>query len=227
MSPDGRQILGEGEIVFDGTLNHPTAEGPKMHKLGGYYYISLPAGGVVCGWQLILRSKNILGPYEEKVVLSQQGTKINGPHQGALVDDVQGNWWFVHFQDRQPYGRICHLQPVHWEDDWPLIGINQDQNGIGEPVTTWNIPASISGPADESLPAGSTVIPAATDEFNSAVLGLQWQWHSNHQDDWYSLKAAPGKLRLFAQALPEEGITFLGSVIGQKVPAPSIACQYG
>jgi beta-xylosidase len=61
----------------------PTVEGPKLYKRNGYYYIFAPAGGVNEGWQIVLRSKNIYGPYERKVVLAQGKTNINGPHQGA------------------------------------------------------------------------------------------------------------------------------------------------
>ena len=97
MSPDGSRLLGPGQIVFHQPERHPTIEGPKFFKKDGWYYILAPAGGVQNGWQLALRSKNIFGPYEDKIVLAQGGTDVNGPHQGALVDTVDDGWWFVHF----------------------------------------------------------------------------------------------------------------------------------
>jgi len=69
MRPDGTQLLDEGRHVFDGHDAHPTVEGPKLYKRNGYYYIFAPAGGVATGWQLVLRSRNIYGPYTEKIVL--------------------------------------------------------------------------------------------------------------------------------------------------------------
>lgn len=39
---------------------------------------------------MVLRSKNINGPYEAKTVLAQGNTEINGPHQGAWVDTASG-----------------------------------------------------------------------------------------------------------------------------------------
>jgi beta-xylosidase len=135
MNPEGTKVLDKGVHVFDGHDAHPTVEGPKMYKRNGYYYIFAPAGGVATGWQLVLRSKNIYGPYEEKVVLEQGSTKINGPHQGAWVDTPSGEDWFYHFQDVDAGGRIVHLQPMKWEKDWPFIGID-NKNGIGEPVLT-------------------------------------------------------------------------------------------
>ena len=113
MAPDGSKLLGEGEIVFHEPEKHPTLEGPKFFKKDGWYYILAPAGGVETGWQLALRSKNIYGPYEDKIVLAQGGTDINGPHQGALVDTPDDGWWFIHFQDAGVYGRIIHSATRH------------------------------------------------------------------------------------------------------------------
>jgi beta-xylosidase len=213
MAPNCSQILGEGEIVYNNPAKHPTLEGPKLHKRNGWYYISAPAGGVQNGWQVILRSRSIYGPYEDKIVLAQGNSNINGPHQGALVDTPQGDWWFVHFQDADVYGRIIHLQPVRWEDDWPLIGINQNENGVGEPVMEYKKPA-----------AGDICIPQTSDDFQSPELGLQWQWNANHYDDWYSLSENPGHLRLYPQnANPD--IRLQPNLLLQKFPARSFSVE--
>lgn len=140
MSEDGTRATGEDRFIFDGRKTQPTIEGPKVYKKGGYYYIFAPAGGVRTGWQTVLRATSIYGPYEEKIVMAQGSTKINGPHQGGLVDTKHGEEWFLHFQDRGAYGRIVHLQPVKWSNGWPIIGENPDKNGIGEPVLTYKKP---------------------------------------------------------------------------------------
>ena len=103
-------------------MGHPTIEGPKFYKRGGYYYIFAPAGGVKPGWQAVLRAKSVFGPYEDRIVLRQGRTDVNGPHQGALIELANGESWFLHFQDRGAYGRMVHLQPVRWVDDWPVMG---------------------------------------------------------------------------------------------------------
>ncbi|HCX20264.1 MAG TPA: glycoside hydrolase, partial [Cytophagales bacterium] len=172
LTPEGDEILDKGVIVFDGHENHETIEGPKFYKRNGYYYIFAPAGGVPIGWQLILRSKNIYGPYEEKIVLAQGNTEINGPHQGGMVELDNGETWFVHFQDKEAYGRIVHLEPVNWINDWPIMGNDPDGDGTGEPVITYKKPG---------LPKAKPMNPADTDEFNVAKLGLQWQWSANPQ----------------------------------------------
>ena len=118
----------------DGHELDPTFEGPKLYKRNGYYYIFAPAGGVTTGWQLVLRSKNIYGPYERKVVMDQGSTAVIGPHQGAWVTTKTGEDWFLHFQDKGPYGRVMHLQPMKWLAGWPVIGAHKDRGGKGEPV---------------------------------------------------------------------------------------------
>jgi beta-xylosidase len=217
MAPDGSRLLGEGEIVFHDPARHPILEGPKFLKRDGWYYILAPAGGVETGWQVALRSRNIYGPYEDKIVLEQGRTAINGPHQGALVDTPNGEWWFLHFQDAGIYGRIVHLQPARWDDGWPLMGVNQDGNGIGEPVLHHAKPAGLS--------AGNRVIPQTSDEFDSPRPGWQWQWQANHRDGWCSLTSRKGWLRLYPQPVAHEDLTRVPNLLLQKFPARSFTFE--
>ena len=208
MDPDGTRLLDDGVLVYDGHSQDPTVEGPKFYKRNGYYYIFAPAGGVPRGWQLALRSKDIYGPYERKVVLQQGKTAINGPHQGGWVDTPAGECWFVHFQDKGPYGRVVHLQPMKWVDDWPVVG---DQ---GEPVPRFRKP---------SVGRGWPILtPAESDEFNGSQIGLQWQWHANPQPGWAFPSPALGALRLYAIPRPEGFRSFwdVPNLLLQKFPAP-------
>ena len=193
MSADGRQLLDDGVTVYTG----PVAEGTKFLKRNGYYYLIIPEGGVGQGWQTVLRSRNIYGPYEKRVVLDQGSTNVNGPHQGALVDTPDGQWWFYHFQESSPRGRVVHLQPARWKDDWPLMGVDIDGNGIGEPVAVWPCPM----PSKPSLPQMSDEFDG-TEKFwvgqQQRTLGLQWQWNHNPADDSWSLTTRKGFLTLKA-----------------------------
>lgn len=208
MSPDGRRLLGEGQELFH-TPHHLYLEGPKVHKLNGWYYILCPGGGVQTGWQVVFRSRNLWGPYEEKIVLEQGSTTINGPHQGALIDGPDDSWWFMHFQDCGPYGRMPHLQPVRWEDGWPLMGVDHDGNGVGEPVEVWSKPV-----------AGAEMrVPETSDDFASPRLGPQWQWNANHEEDWFSLSERPGWLRLRGGEGNSSDLTMFPRFLGQKFPA--------
>ncbi len=213
MSPDGTRLLGQSRIVYDGHETQPTIEGTKFYKHNGDYYIFSPAGGVPTGWQVVLRSKSPWGPYEERVVMAQGASETNGPHQGAWIDTPSGEHWFMHFQDKDAYGRVVHLQPMEWTaDGWPVIGVDKDGDGVGEPVSRYRKPA---------LKDSGTFQPAESDGFDNVDLGLQWQWHGVPSPYWYFLDARNSALRLYSvdQA---EGWHNLGdspNLLLQKTPA--------
>ena len=216
MSRDGRHILTDPVTVFDGTLTNPTIEGPKLYKRNDYYYIFAPAGGVETGWQTVLRSKNIYGPYEYRIVMHQGNTKINGPHQGGYVEDIKGDGYFLHFQDKGPYGRICHLQPVDWNADWPFIGQEQNGDGIGEPVEEWKVPSHKKTDLGKGIPT--------SDDFNNETLGIQWQWQANPSPNWYSLSKREGYLSLYTinnQTRDENLMWYAPNLCTQILQAPN------
>jgi beta-xylosidase len=213
MSTDATRLLDDGVIVFDGHEGDPTVEGPKFYKLNGYYYIFAPAGGVATGWQLVLRSKHVYGPYERKIVLAQGKTAINGPHQGALVDTPTGEWWFMHFQDKAAYGRVVHLQPVVWRNGFPVIGADPDGDGIGEPVARFRKPN-----VGRTYPIET---PMDSDEFNGSTLGPQWQWHANSEPAWAFPFPQKGVLRLYSVERPAglKNLWDAPNLLLQKFPA--------
>lgn len=213
IEPDCSGVLDDGQFIYDGHATQPTIEGPKLYKRNGYYYIFAPAGGVKPGWQTVLRSKNIYGPWEEKIVLHQGNSPVNGPHQGAWVDTPDGQDWFLHFQDVGNAGRIVHLQPMHWENDWPVIGVNA-VDGCGEPVLRYKKPeVGATYPIDT---------PEDSDFFEGDRLGLQWQWNANYKKEWYDLK--DGQLLLHAQtADPKTQLCDISNLLLQKWPAPEFS----
>jgi beta-xylosidase len=210
LNDDGTKVIDQGRIVYDGHQLDPTIEGPKFYKRNGYYYIFAPAGGVATGWQTVLRSKNIFGPYERKVVMDQGSSAVNGPHQGAWVDTPSGEDWFIHFQDKGVFGRVVHLQPMKWVNDWPVIGKDKDGDGKGEPLLTSKKPAVEKQPI---------VAPAESDEFNDAVAGLQWQWQANPTAIWSFVNN--GSLRLYSQKIPDDAKSYwdVPNIFMQKFPA--------
>jgi beta-xylosidase len=216
MAPDGMSINPQPVLVFDGQKNHTTIEGPKLYKRNGFYYIFAPAGGVKPGWQTILRSKNIYGPYEDKIVLHQGNTNINGPHQGGFLELESGESWFIHFQDKDAYGRIVHLQPVNWVNNWPLMGADVNNDGIGEPIHTYQKPTVKRKSKPLTIPT--------SDEFNTTTLGLQWQWHANPKTEW-AFTSPYGYLRMNCVMPPSAEINFweLPSLLLQKLPSNEFA----
>ena len=197
LSADGTTLLDSGEVIIDGNKipDWNTLEGPKLYKRNSYYYVFAPSGGVTTGYQAVFRSKNIRGPYEHRNVLDQGHTAINGPHQGAWVDTPSGEDWFLHFQDSGAYGRVVHLQPMTWHDDWPVIGADPDGDGKGEPVLIHRKPN-----VGHDYPATA---PQTSDEFDRPMLGRQWQWNANPRADWASLTSRPGFLRLASVPAPK------------------------
>jgi len=211
LSPDGRRVVGEGRAVFEGGAKHPTIEGPKLYKRDGWYWIFAPAGGVKPGWQVALRARSVYGPYEDRIVLAQGSTAVNGPHQGAWVTAPDGADWFLHFQDRGAWGRVVHLQPMRWKDGWPVMGADTDGDGTGEPVASFRKPVAGEPPRE----------PQTSDEFDGTSFGLQWQWQANPDASWSALNG--GGLRLKAVPATAAGDTLwaAGHLLLQKLPAPA------
>lgn len=213
LSADGTKAIGDPVMVYDGGNANRTVEGPKFYKRDGWYWIMAPAGGVATGWQLAMRSKSPYGPYECKTVMAQGKTNINGPHQGGWIHTAQGEDWFMNFQDKGAYGRVVHLNPVHWVKGWPVMGIDKDGDLCGVPVTTYKKP-NVGG---EKITVEN---PVESDEFNTPALGLQWQWHANY-DQAFGQPTPYGFYRLYTHKLSENYVSLweAPNLLLQKTPA--------
>lgn len=213
LNKEGTAVISDPVLVFDGNdgVNH-TIEGAKFYKRNGFYYLFAPAGGVVSGWQLVMRSKDVYGPYEARIVMAQGKTDINGPHQGGWVDTPAGESWFLHFQDKGAYGRVLHLNPMKWVNDWPVIGVDRDGDGCGDPVSRYRKPKT-----DKMYPIET---PVESDEFDIRKLGLQWEWHANYQDV-FGFTTNMGYARIYGHELSPHFKNFweVPNLLMQKFPA--------
>lgn len=213
LNKEGTKVISDPVLVFDGNdgVNH-TIEGAKFYKRNGFYYLFAPAGGVVSGWQLVMRSKNVYGLYEPRIVMAQGKTDINGPHQGGWVDTPAGESWFLHFQDKGAYGRVLHLNPMKWVNDWPIIGVDRDGDGCGDPVSRYRKPKT-----DKTYPIET---PVESDEFDTRKLGLQWEWHANYQDV-FGFTTNMGYARIYGHELSSHFKNFweVPNLLMQKFPA--------
>jgi beta-xylosidase len=178
--------IGKDVAVFKGDIK-PGLEGTHVYKVNGYYYLYATYGGPN-GFQVALRSKNIYGPYEEKMVICDTATGPNkGVHQGALIETPSGEWWTILFTDKGAFGRMPSLQPITWKENWPIAGVN------GKGVTTYRKPNVGKTYPIKTLPT--------SDEFDSRTLGMQWGWNHNPDSTKWSLTQQPGSLRLFTTKL--------------------------
>ena len=231
LTSDGLSVKTPSRIIYDGHEENPTCEGPKLYKKDGYYYIFHPAGGVEFGWQVVQRSKNIYGPYEWKTTLQQGKTDINGPHQGAWVEDTEGGNWFFHFRDVGVAGRIVYLEPVEWKEGWPIMGSR------GEPVSGYEVSGSsssnglsglksskglngLSGLKSSKSSKSSKDLSwgnfARRDEFDSTALALDWQWAGGYVNPtWYYCDSQNSRLRLYSYP---EGEELMENMLLQKIP---------
>jgi beta-xylosidase len=154
---------GRDSLVYTGTIRHGL-EGTHVYKIDGYYYLYCTYGGRD-GIQVAMRSRNIYGPYDEKIVLR---------------DTVPGVTFGIHRErsfKRKPVngGPSClltavrwafpSLQPVRWEDGWPVAGLD------GRGVITYKKPDVGKIHTVKQLPA--------SDDFNVTSLGMQWGWNHN------------------------------------------------
>ena len=219
LAADVRSVKGENKLIWDKGIPTPSGssaqgkqynmEGSHMYKINGYYYLTCPAGGTE-GWQVCLRSKNIYGPYETKIIAQDESSyPNNGLHQGGMVQLKDGSWWFIIMQDRDAIGRVPNLVPVEWTDGWPMLG----KNGNGKGVVVSNKPN-----VGQNFPIK---VPATSDEFSTKILGLQWQWNHNPDNDKWSLTERKGYLRLHAGYAND--LIMARNTLTQRIQGP--ACE--
>lgn len=199
---------------IDTVVIHPDSsetglhEGSRVIKHDGKYYafvISWPSGEP--RRQLCYRADSITGPYEKMVVLQSEFGGFPYVGQGCLVDDNDGNWWGIIFQDRGGVGRILTLNPATWTDGWPMLG-----DSIG------HVPSVITKKT-EPLPHSGV---AMSDNFADGRKNILWQWNHNPVDSLWSLSERPGWLRLHTVGTADN-IFLARNTISQRMEG--LACE--
>lgn len=128
--------LGETKPLWYGTGGR-YIEAPHLYKFGEYYYILDAEGGTEYGHMVnYARGKSMWGPFEAypgNPVLTNRnlgGYLLQGTGHGDVIEDKDGNWWFLHLAFRQidkwltyhHLGREVCLVPVTWENGWFCMG---------------------------------------------------------------------------------------------------------
>jgi beta-xylosidase len=209
MSSDGKSLDLSSDRVID---DFKTSEGNKIYKINGTYYIfhnEVRGPGNRVG--MMLRSRNIWGPYEKKEILHGSGPlNEREPNQGALVENKDGSWWFFTHQGNGDYeGRPTHLLSVQWIDGWPIPG-KIDESGAGNLV--WSYKKPIAGFPKQAL--------QTDDEFSDATLSPQWEWNYHPRMEKWSLTERPGFLRLYAFQPIDQNLYNKGKKPGKGITDP-------
>ena len=177
-------------------------EGCHFYKKNGYYYIYATYGGWPSG-QTVLRSKEVFGSYEEKMLIEKYiGGKPNTVHQGALFNTPEGKWWTIMQEDLGALGRMPNLQPVKWVNDWPVVG------NKGIPYVSYTKPVTGMSYPRIAMPTN--------DIFRSYPLGMQWQWNHHPDNGAWSLFERPGWMRLHTSGITER-LTQARNMLTQRI----------
>ena len=203
MKSDFSGFVDEGRIVLDNVTDccggTGLGEGAQVFKRNGWYYlvnICWPQGS--CRTVVVHRSRTKEGPWEGKVVLEREGIA-----QGSFVDRPDGSWVAVLFGDRGAVGRIPYILETEWVDDWPVVLPKEVRDAAG--TTHAEIPGCV-----------------ASDEFDGAALGGEWQWNHNPDAAHWSLSERPGFMRLRAGRVDRD-ILHARNTLTQRTFGP--ACE--
>jgi len=206
-------------------------EGSHLYKRNGYYYlfdIDWPRGGV--RREIVNRSTNLMGPYEQRTVLyttldeGKGGFSANGVAQGGIVDTPTGEWYGFLFQDHGPLGRCPVLVPMEWVDDWPVMA-GGDAAGAATGKTYGMAKMPEVGVMPAEVPVKTKTVTVAnwfgSEEFDYSEnqLGLAWQWNHNPVAEGWSVTERPGWLRIKPVSLAPNILRARNSP-SQRLPGP-------
>jgi xylan 1,4-beta-xylosidase len=141
------KVVGEEKILVNGgvdiTKKPVWIEAPHFIKKGEWYYLYAAEGGTsVNHSEVILRSKDIWGPfvpYEKNPILTQRHLPadrkdpITSTGHAQFVEGPDGKTYAV-FLAVRPYrdnyyntGRETFIAPVEWKEGWPIVDPNHQE----------------------------------------------------------------------------------------------------
>jgi xylan 1,4-beta-xylosidase len=213
-----RRLVGQAQVIFEGTALGFT-EGPHLYQRGGWYYLLTAEGGTGYGHAVTLaRSKDLQGPYEvhpDGPILTSRDRPELELQRAGHADMVEtrhaetrhADTYLVHLcgrpltrRGRCTLGRETAIQKMAWGED----GWLRTADGLGLPCSEVDAPR---------LPACVFPAAAAREEFDGGKLAADFQWlRSPWPEELFSLTERPGHLRLY-------GRESLGSLFRQALVA--------
>lgn len=181
LTPDMSRPLEGGlhrMLIKDTTDVRLGYEGTHIYKINGLYYLFFIHWGRATDarrTQACFVSDSLTGEFRGQDVLNDDlGYHNQGVAQGGIVDTPDGDWFAILFQDSGAVGRIPVLVPVHFENSFPVFGLDGA------------VPRELHLP---SLKPGHNYEPLFTSEFvdKENALNLQWQWNHLPDSSLYTL----------------------------------------
>lgn len=210
--PVNLKVVGEETLLVNGGVDISTKpvwiEGPHIYKRDGWYYLMAAEGGTAINHsEVILRSKNVRGPYipyEKNPILTQRHldpnrkNPITSTGHADLFEGPDGKTWAIFIAVR-PYegdyyntGRETFIAPVEWIDGWPVINPNHEE-------VLYQYPASWKEEKHPgALPMNGNF--SYTIDFKDS-LHSQFLFLRTLDSSWYSLKERKNYLTM--KLLPE------------------------
>ena len=200
--------FGPRKVLIDGGVkpedNPIWIEGPHIYKVDGWYYLNNAEGGTGPQHsQVILRSRDVWGPYQpyaHNPILTQRDLDPNRPlpvtnaGHADLVQGPDGSWWATFLASRNygvdhyNTGREAFLLPVTWKDGWPVILPDGEKIPYVLPG-----PSFMKKPADQAPMTGNFTW---RDEFDTVELGKGWMTPRVPKTQWYDGSSRPGWLAI-------------------------------
>ena len=161
-------------------------EGPKLRKIGDYYYYLNAEGGTAgpptSHMVVVARSKSIDGPWENSPYNPLIHTYRNSDRwwskgHGSLIDTPDGRWLCVYHSYENLYtdlGRQTLMEPVMMTDDGWFRPVITDSEGLS---------ADPDGPIDAPLPTDMTVPADRKAKLGEFRLGLDWKFYRNNEPE--------------------------------------------
>lgn len=187
LSEDGLQVIGEMKEVYKGwdypeewDVSCHCLEGPKLKKIGDYYYMLVAQGGTggvpTSHMVVVARSKSVHGPWENSpynpiVHTYSRNEKWWSVGHGSLVDTPEGDWYVIYhgyLNGFRNLGRQTLMEPVQWmKDGWFSTVDSVDR---AKPI---QINHKINLQKGRSF----------SDNFSTNRIGKQWQFYKKNYSD--------------------------------------------
>lgn len=168
-------------------------EGSHLYKINGKYYLFLihwPAEEPGRRTEACFVADSLEGEFTGKDIFDDDlGFHNCGAAQGGIVDTPEGNWYAMLFQDHGAVGRIPVLVPMHWEEDFPVLGV--------EGKAPLNLTVKSTRPEHTYKPLeGSDDFTYTPNQVGKIRLKSFWQWNHTQQRELWSVTEQPGVLRI-------------------------------